>query len=131
MTAAEARLWANVVRLAVVSVGLGTVAWRRWQKCRLETLAQDWPSVDGRVDYGQVTPSSNGNRSVATLTYDYFIEEYHSGTYTLEFSSQKDAEEFVSQIKGTRVPVRYNPAKPDESVLEDVDVRQLSGSLSA
>lgn len=129
MTAPEARLWANVVRLAVVAVGFVTIAWRRWQKRRLESLAQAWPSVDGRLHDGHVEPA--GDRCVASFAYDYYIGEYRSGNYTREFSSQKNAEEFVSQLKGKRIPVRYNPANPDESVLEDVDVRQLFGAVSA
>jgi hypothetical protein len=129
MTTPEARLWANVVRLAVVAVGFGSIAWRRWQKRHTETLAQAWPSVDGRLHGGHVQPA--GDRCVASFAYDYYIGEYRSGTYSREFSSQKDAEEFVSQLKGKRVPIRYNPAKPDQSVLEDGDVRQLFSPISA
>jgi hypothetical protein len=128
MTAAEARLWANVVRLAVLAVGFGTIAWRRWQKSRLEALAQAWPSVDGRLHDGHVEPA--GDRCVASFAYDYYIGEYRSGTYTREFSSQKNAEEFVSQLKGKRIPIRYNPTNPDESVIEDADAKQLYSPLS-
>jgi hypothetical protein len=125
MTRADVRLWLQIMRLVPVVIILGGAAWHRWQKRRMEALAQGWPSVDGRLHDGSVEPGPGANRSVATFTYDYFIDEYRSGTYTHEFSSQKDAEEFVSQIKGKRVPIRYNPSKPDESIIEESDIEQL------
>jgi hypothetical protein len=130
MTAAEARLWGNIVRLTVVSVGLGTVAWRRWQKRRLETLAQGWPSVDGWIQCGTVQLIPNTSRYLATLTYSYHVDEYGSGIYTHEFPKESDADAFVQQLKDKHIPIRYNPAKPDESVLEEADVEQRFSSVS-
>jgi hypothetical protein len=131
MTNSEVRLWANLVRLAVVSVGLGTVAWHRRHKRRLETLAQDWPSVDGWIQCGTVQGIPNPPRFIVTLTYSFHADEYGAGTYTREFPNESDADAFVQQVKDKHVAVRYNPSDLDESVLEDVDVQQLTGSLSA
>jgi hypothetical protein len=131
MTGAEARLWGNIVRLAVIGVGFGTVAWHRRKRRHLEAVAQTWPSVDGWIQCGTVQLIPNTSRYLITLTYSYHVDEYGSGTYTREFPKESDADAFVQQLKDKHVPIRYNPTNPDESVLEDEDILQLSNSVSA
>ena len=130
MTDAEARLGMQLARSLPIAVVCGAVVLQRWQKRRLDTLAQGWPSVDGWIQYGEVEPVQNTNLILATLTYSYFIEEYRSGTYTHQFSKKSDADEFVSQLKDKHVPIRYNPSKPDESDIEESDINQFVSSLS-
>jgi hypothetical protein len=122
MNEPEVRLWANAVRLAIVAFGFGTLAWRRRKRRHLEVAAQSWPSVDGWIQCGQVTPVPNPPRYVVTLTYSYQADEYGSGTFAREFSTESDADTFVRQLKDKPIPIRYNPDNPDESVLEEADV---------
>jgi hypothetical protein len=123
-------MWIQIVRFIALVPLVGAAAWHRWRKRRMEKLGQGWPSIDGCIHYGEVETNPNTNRSLATLTYVYFIEDYRFGTYTQQFKKKSDADDFVRELKDKHVPIRYNPSKPDESVLEDVDVRQLSSSLS-
>jgi hypothetical protein len=131
MTAAEARLWGNIVRLAVLGVGFSTVAWRRRKRRHIEALAQTWPSVDGWIQCGTVQAIPNPPRFIVTLTYSFHVDEYGAGTYTREFPNESDADAFVQQVKDKNVPIRYNPSDLDESVLEDEDILQLSSPGSA
>ncbi len=70
-----------------------------------------------------VAPLRNGSFT-ATLEYSYFVEEYRSGEYTEVFDSESEADKFVQMMKDQKVPVRYNPGKPDDSLIENEDVEQ-------
>jgi hypothetical protein len=59
------------------------------------------------------------------LTYSYFVDEYRSGTHVHRFKKEEDADNFLSQIKDKRIQVRYDPAKPDESVILDRDLEMV------
>jgi len=102
----------------------GAVNWRRWQKRRQESAAKDWPSVEGVILSGQVEPIPKTSCFVATLQYSYFAGEYHTGTYVHEFARESGADDFVRQITNQRLAIRYNPNKPDKSVLEQSVVEQ-------
>src|SRR5579884_4181820 len=118
MNHSDVRMWLQLARLVGLLTLLGGGLWGRRKKRQLEASGQAWPSVDGRFDYGWVEAGS-GSSCVARFAYDYFVGEYRSGSYDRVFSNAKDAEAFVSRLKGQRVPVRYNPGNPDESVIEE------------
>jgi hypothetical protein len=105
-------------------IAWGAVYWRRWQKTRAERIAQGWPSVEGTIHSGKVTPIPKTTRYLATLQYSYFVQEYRSGTYVHEFTRESDADNFVRQLKDKRIQIRYNESNPDKSVLEQSVIEQ-------
>jgi hypothetical protein len=102
----------------------GAVEWRRWQKRRLESRAQSWPSVEAIILSGQVVPVPKTSCFMATLQYSYFVGEYHTGTYFHEFARESDADDFVRQLTNQRVAIRYEQSNPEQSVLEQSVVEQ-------
>jgi hypothetical protein len=112
------RLWLLTIRYGVyLAFAFGAVAWRNWRKNRREALARDWPTAEAVILAGSVAPLPKTSCFLATLQYTYFAAEYHTGTYTHQFPREIDADNFVRQLKDQRVPIRYNPAHPDKSVL--------------
>jgi len=96
-----------------------------YQKWRQNWAFVGWPSTEARVQY--VTVHSEGPRQFwVELTYSYFFEEYRSGTHVHRFPKEDEADEFVRQIKDKRLQVRYNPDKPDESVILDRDLEMVA-----
>jgi hypothetical protein len=100
------------------------VYWRRRQKRRREAAAAGWPSVEALILYGQVLPVPKTSCFLATLKYSYFVGEYRSGEYVQEFARELDADDFIRQLKDKRLPIRYNPDRPEKSVLEQSVVEQ-------
>jgi hypothetical protein len=98
--------------------GWSAIYFRRWRKSRAESAAQGWPSVEGRIVSGKVTPIH------ASLQYTYFIEEYRTGKYDHDFSNEGDADSFVRQMKDKRVQIRYNQSNPNKSILEQSVIEQ-------
>jgi len=97
---------------------------QRWRKQRAENAAQGWPSVNGRISSGDFKEIPKTKRWLATLSYTYFIGEYRTGKYVHEFASAEEAGDFVRTMKDNHVPIRYNPADPEKSVLEESSVQQ-------
>jgi hypothetical protein len=102
----------------------GAIYLRRWQKRRSEERAQGWPSIEGRISGGKVVAIPKTSRFLATLTYIFFLEEYHTGKYTHEFSKEDDANDFVRNMRDQRVHIRYKQSNPGKSVLEQSVVEQ-------
>jgi hypothetical protein len=118
-------LWVLGIRYGIYfAFAWVAVYWRRWQKRRRETIAQDWPSVEGVILSGQVAPVPKTSCFLATLQYSYFVEEYRTGKYVHEFAKETDADDFVRQLKDKRVQIRYKQSSPDKSVLEQSVVEQ-------
>jgi Protein of unknown function (DUF3592) len=113
-------LWGYVLKWPIAFVG-GWVAifYRRWRKTRAETVAQGWPSAEGRIVGGSVAPIPKTRRFHATLQYTYFVQEYRSGEYHHDFGSESEADDFVRQMKDKSVQIRYKESNPDRSVLEE------------
>jgi hypothetical protein len=95
-----------------------------WWYRRKQKIALAWPSVEGRVQFASSAPIRDSSSYSATLQYSYFVEEYRSGSYTEVFDSENGADRFVEMMKNQKVPVRYNPRKPDDSLIEEADVEQ-------
>jgi hypothetical protein len=125
MLSRYSHLWVYAIRYAIYFlIAWGAVYWRRWQQRRRETIAQTWPSTEAVILSGKVSPIAKTTRFQATLEYSYFAEEYQSGKYIHEFTSESDADDFVRQLKDKRVQVRYNPSRPEKSVLEQSVIAQ-------
>lgn len=125
------RIWVLAIRYSVYfAFAWGAVSWRRWQKRRRESRAQAWPSVEGVILSGQVEPAPKTSCFLVTLQYTYFVGEYCTGTYIHEFAKETDADDFVREMRDKRVPIRYNPSKPDCSVLEQSVIEQQAQLIS-
>jgi hypothetical protein len=124
-------LWVLAIRYSVYfAFAWGAVSWRRWQKRRRESIAQSWPSVEGVILSGHVEPAPKTSCFLATLQYTYFVGEYCTGAYIHEFAKETDADDFVREMRDKRVPIRYDPSKPDNSVLEESTVEQQAQLIS-
>jgi hypothetical protein len=118
-------VWIYLLKYPLAFIaGWAAIYLRRWRKNRNENAAQGWPSVEGRIIGGKVTPVPKTSRFHASLEYTYFIEEYRSGRYDHDFSSEADADNFVRTMKDKRVQIRYKQSNPDKSVLEQRTVEQ-------
>jgi hypothetical protein len=107
-------------------IGAWTViGWRRFRRSQNNEAANGWPSVEGVIVAGNVTPIPKTMLFLATITYSYFVEEYRAGKYLREFSKEADADEFVRGLKDRRLQIRYKPNKPDTSILDETSLSQL------
>jgi hypothetical protein len=104
--------------------GWSAIYIRRWRKARAESAAQGWPSVDGLIVSGKVTPIPKTSQFHASLQYTYFVGEYRTGKYDHDFPNENDADNFIRTMKDKRVQIRYNQSNPDKSVLEQRTIEQ-------
>jgi len=93
-------------------------------KPRLQAkFTRDWPVVEGTVENSFVeTEGQHGAVAqqgyVAHMLYSYSVHgEFYSGDDGRSFLTEAGAQECVDSFKGQRVFIRYNPNKPDKSVL--------------
>lgn len=105
-------------------VGWAAIYFRRWRKARVEQLAEGWPSVEGLIVSGKVSPIPKTSQFHASLQYTYFVGEYRIGKYEHDFSTEEQADTFVRAMKDKRVQIRYNQSNPNKSVLEQRVVEQ-------
>ena len=118
-------LWGYLLKWPLYFVaGWTAIYFRRWRKNRDENTAQGWPSVEGVVISGKVTPIPKTSQFHAILQYTYFVGEYRTGKYDHDFPSETDADDFVRQMKDKRVQIRYKESNPDKSVLEQRAIQQ-------
>jgi hypothetical protein len=114
------------IRYALIfGIAWGALHFRRWRKRRRETIAQGWPSVEGVIVSGNVTPIPKTTHFNATLQYTFFVDEYRTGKYVHEFNKESDADDFVRQLKDKRLQIHYKESNPDKSVLEQSVVEQI------
>lgn len=120
------------------AIGLGT-----WRGLRAR-FAQKWPQVPGEIIFAKVTESTTHRGYVyePSVRYRYEVngEIYHSDRIrfgSLDINDSHSAAERALQAypKGSRVQVRYDPAKPSEAVLEveigsDTPGLVIGGSLA-
>jgi hypothetical protein len=100
------------------------IGWRRFRHNQKNDAARGWPSVDGIIVAGKVTPIPKTTLFLATITYSYFVEEYRAGKYLREFSKESDADEFARDLKDRRLQIRYKPNHPDTSILDETALAQ-------
>lgn len=74
----------------------------------------------GYVEHAEVSNEDTGYS--VTLSYSYQVNgEFLSGFYSKPFKMFRFAEEFVSMNRGQQLFVRYDPEKPEVSVIRDKD----------
>jgi Protein of unknown function (DUF3592) len=106
--------------------------WRWIQRQR----ANNWPTVSGEIQSMSVaeakrfflstTPRRNSPTYMAELGYSYWAAgQVEVGFYKREFGTEPEGDEFVRDLRGKSVTVRYNPNKPWKSSLSESSVQTL------
>jgi hypothetical protein len=119
--------WIIYLWLALLVGGWLLSSWR-WLKRRRAT---GWPIADGRIESIEVTKpnfsfTTKRGYYVAQLGYSYSVAgTIHSGLYKREFPTQPAADDFVHDLKGKAVAVRYSPSKPSQSMLLEPDIEAV------
>lgn len=124
--------WFFYVWLLFLAAGFLKPAWRWFVRQRVD----HWPSVEGKIDSVSVTESkgllglNNSTRGqngyLAQIAYSYSIDgSSYGGNYRKECATQEDAEEFVRDLKGKDLTVRYNANKHASSALSEASLEAL------
>ncbi|MGP8258886.1 MAG: DUF3592 domain-containing protein [Acidobacteriaceae bacterium] len=126
MTSGYYRLCSSIVRYgSYFAAAWGALFIRRWIKRHRERVAQSWPIADGVILSGSVSRIRRTSHFHATLHYTYFVQEYRSGKYVHEFSTEANADDFVRLMRDKRVHIRYKQTNPGKSLLEQSVVEQI------
>lgn len=119
--------WIIYLWLALLVGGRLLSSWR-WLRRR---RAADWPIANGRIESTEVTKpnfslTTKRGYYLARLGYSYSISgSTHSGLYKREFPTEPAADDFVRDLKGKAVAVRYSPSKPSLSMVLEPDIEAV------
>ena len=90
--------------------------------------ASGWPLADGRIESTEVVdpnfvPTTRRGYHVARLRYSYSVfGNAYSGVYKRKFPTQLEARNFLRDVEGKGVAVRYSPTRPSRSLMLDRDI---------
>jgi hypothetical protein len=119
--------WIIYVWLALLAGGWLLSSWR-WLKRR---QAAGWPIADGPIESAGVKKpnfsfTTKRGYYVVQLGYSYSVAgSIQSGLYEREFPTQPAADDFVRDVKGKAVAVRYSPSKPSLSMVLESDIEAV------
>jgi Protein of unknown function (DUF3592) len=119
-----------LVRGLVLLLRPFTATWHALQDRFRRIGTADWPTATGVIFTCHI---GNTERVwVAEVTYSYSAAgEYWSGQIHRHFALEKDAEKYAeSHPNGSSVMVRYDPNKPEKSVVLADDQRMVSAAGS-
>lgn len=93
------------------------------QQWRLQRKSAAWPWARITVESGDIDGESEGERDLPSweleVEYSYTVEgQRYSGTYTSTFASKSEAEDLLKSLRELPPPARYQPGKPEVSVLD-------------
>jgi len=105
-------------------VGLAVAIWAVFEVSRRFVVrrAEGWPEVPGTIESGEVSgirswPEWRSSFS-ACVNYSYRVEDnWFAGQVKRRFSDEQKAWDFVDQLRGRSILVRYKPRKPEKSVI--------------
>ncbi len=108
----------------VLVIFLAVLAERGWQWLR-RRKARSWPAAQGRVhsaDWRQ--PRTGTNRYfLADVSYYYFVDgHFYSGYYRRSFSNSAAAADWVKNLLGASIQVRFESGAPWHSMLLEEDL---------
>ena len=115
------------VWLAFLMAGWMVPAWRWLRRKR----AAGWPVADGRIESVEVRKpnfsfTTRRGYYVAELGYSYSVAgTLNSGRYKRDFPTEREANEFVRDLKEKAVVVHHDPAKPSVSAILEPDIEVL------
>ncbi len=98
---------------------------KQYQKWRQNRAMAGWQSTEATIQSG-VFHHDGARQYWVELTYTYYVEEYRTGKHIHHFHKEDEADDFMRETKGRKVQVRYNPDKPDESVILDRDLEMVA-----
>lgn len=124
--------WALDVWLAFVLLSFAGPIWRWFLRRRSET----WPSTQGRIDSTAISGNKFSFRNprsttavTASLTYSYQVnDKKYAGTYTKEFGTIEESEDFLRDLEGKALTVQYSPADPSRSAVLGSSIMTLLSS---
>lgn len=123
--------WMGALLIAVGALWTGGFAYAHFRAVNKAKAAETWPTAFGRIDSCDVVEEESRDREGHTTTWynpvvgyrfsvggrEYRSQRLRFGNY--RSSSRKKAEAALAPYKpGADQPVRYNPERPDECVLE-------------
>jgi len=81
-----------------------------------------WPWAKITLDSGEIEHPGDSERGYTwelEVGYSYTIEgQRYSGTYTASFASESEAADLLKSLRELPPPARYQPGRPEISVLE-------------
>jgi Protein of unknown function (DUF3592) len=87
--------------------------------------ARSWPLADGRIE--TVNVKEFGQQALGELGYSYLVEgNRYSGYFSWQFGDEQQAWDYVTELKGRPVAVRYMRKNPDVSALRSGDQSQTN-----
>ena len=115
-------MWVGLlVLLGIFSVCYGWPIVREWYK---HTFSSRWPKAPGKFERGGVADVVKSAGDVMydayrlTAFFSYRVgDQTYEGEYTEDFRSLSDARQILRSRKNGPLYVRYDPAKPWDSVL--------------
>ena len=108
----------------LVGAGLSWWGWTILQNARAST---NWPAIDGQITSSLVEHSTDADGADSyspKVTYSYFLDNQPYEGHSIKFgensySNQRKAREILNRYPvGRAVIVFYDPANPENSVLE-------------
>jgi hypothetical protein len=117
-----------------VIIALQFVFWLwPWLKRR---RSRDWPVAQGGIESTSVGPAKlfgagsftrdKSDRYSAEIAYSYSVDgERYSGRYAQNFTDEDEAEEFVRDLQGKPVAIRFNSRKPSKSALVEEELATI------
>jgi len=112
--------WRALVILGAAAVA-ALVTWAA--DALVRRASQLWPMASGYVESSSVIVDPDRGallpRFLLDTAYSYVAAgERYSGSYQRHFWRESSADSLAKTLKGTQVIIRYNPRKPDQSVLD-------------
>lgn len=109
----EPRPWFIVVVLSPYVLAFLRERWRVF-------VARNWPLAEARIVSRAVDSSDDPQQQLrtlafanASLTYSYTVKGAEfTGTFLRRFGGKFYADEWIAQMQGATIPVRYNPDQP-------------------
>jgi hypothetical protein len=110
------------VGLAVLGgIALPILAYALIQRQR-ERRTAAWPWAKITMDSGEIEHPGDSERGYTwelEVGYSYTVEgQRYFGTYTASFASESEAADLLNSLRELPPPARYQPGRPEISVLE-------------
>ena len=113
-------LWQFVFACGFIVLIAAWLFIKRFPEILAAVRAAGWPVAQGRVE--TVAVKTLSGQALGELAYSYLAEgERYSGYLTRPFADEQDAWEFVDQLKGQSLLVRYKPGAPSISAIRIVE----------
>lgn len=110
--------------IAVFGGFLDSVSYRSTRR-RMSAKGRDWPSCQGHVESSKSYSHQEG--VTVRIGYSYSVNgEYYAGYFEEAFYSDAPADRLTAALReGQPVTIRYEPNKPDKSLLLEEDQPHL------